>query len=134
MSEADIRRRFTYAPPDAERARLHERVRALCTDLALALEELLPDVPEKVRAVDSVDDACKHANAALARGPLPEEDGPAGTRAPLIPLPPNPTGSGSINTGGGASVHVYLDSLPSPHRDALQREQLARLRSGPIRA
>lgn len=44
-------------------------------DLALALDELLPDTPEKERAIGAIDDACKHANGAIARSPA---------RAPLL--------------------------------------------------
>lgn len=142
MTAEDINRRFDYVPPDAERRRLHEQVRAMCKHLALAFDKLLPNSPDKERAIDALDDAFKHANAAIARGPRfrrrrgqvltaadlnsplrsergrryeldgDDDDGAAGTRVPNNPVTPRPTGSGAATTGGNTFTATVVLSGP----------------------
>lgn len=66
--EDDVTRRFTHHPPTRPGvAELHEHVRGECADLATELNRIMPSCYEARRAIDAVDDACKHANAAVAR-------------------------------------------------------------------
>lgn len=64
-----LSRRFRHHPPTTEHViDLHEQARRQCLDLAEWLNENLPEAaPEAEKALDAVDDACKHANAAIAR-------------------------------------------------------------------
>lgn len=77
MDPEEITTRFAHHPPTSEaRVAAHERVRGLCADLARKLALLLPDSPEADKALDALDLAAMHANAALARrgGPRPGLD------------------------------------------------------------
>jgi hypothetical protein len=63
----DIRRRFTYHKPDADRAGRHENIRAQCRNLALNLNESLPEGREKSLAITHLEEVMMWSNAALAR-------------------------------------------------------------------
>jgi hypothetical protein len=68
LPEDDVARRFAYHPPRrAGVADLHEHVRDECAGLAQELNRVLPGCPEAWKALDAVDLACMHANAAIAR-------------------------------------------------------------------
>lgn len=70
MSERELRRRFLHHPPRTEQVMdLHAEVRRRCLDLAEWMNTALPGSPEAIRAVDTLDEVCKHANAAVARHP-----------------------------------------------------------------
>lgn len=67
---------FAHHPPkSSEVGRLHAHVRDVHRGVYLELLRVLPDTPERTRALDALDDACKHANAAVARY-LNEPDAP----------------------------------------------------------
>jgi hypothetical protein len=64
----DLDRVFSFHPPkDEETAMMHQAVRQNCRSLAKFLSFTLPECEEKKRALDAVDDAMKHSNAAIAR-------------------------------------------------------------------
>lgn len=70
LSHKELTLRFSHHPPRTEQVMdLHAEVRKRCLDLAEWMNENLPEngLPEAERAIDAVDDACKHANAAIAR-------------------------------------------------------------------
>lgn len=72
MDKDELRNRFTYhEPPDDNTRELHEAVRHRCYALASWFANVLPPSGEARRAVDALDDAMKHANAAIARHGLP---------------------------------------------------------------
>lgn len=75
MSDRTLSDRFTFHPvtDDAEgggRAAKHERIRNAGRTLAELIVDLVPECPERARAVDAVDDAVMRANAGLARPQL----------------------------------------------------------------
>jgi hypothetical protein len=68
MDTAGLIDRFRHHPPrTADRERDHERVRAFCTSAALALDRLLPEGREKVRALTKLEEVMFWGNAAIAR-------------------------------------------------------------------
>lgn len=70
LSDKELTLRFSHHPPRNEQVMdLHAEVRKRCLDLAEWMNENLPEhgLPEAERAIDAIDDACKHANAAIAR-------------------------------------------------------------------
>lgn len=72
MVETDLLDRFEYHPPRTpERVAQHETARAAVKDLALRLNALLPDGPEKELAIVRLEEALMWANAAIAREKLP---------------------------------------------------------------
>jgi hypothetical protein len=68
MDTAGLIDRFRHHPPrTADRERDHERVRAFCTNAALALDRLLPEGREKSLALTKLEEAMFWGNAAIAR-------------------------------------------------------------------
>jgi hypothetical protein len=66
----DVIRRFTFHPADtAERVQAHEDIRSMCLDLALSLQQQLPEGAEKDAAVFRLEEAMFWANASIARAP-----------------------------------------------------------------
>ena len=67
---ADLSRRFTFHPPTEGdgRAEKHDQLRRGGLTFAELLVQLVPDTPERRRALDAVDDAVMLGNAGLARG------------------------------------------------------------------
>jgi hypothetical protein len=64
----DVNRVFSYHPANADDVKdMHEAVRLQCGAIAQHWLNHLPDCHEKDRALDALDDAMKHANAAIAR-------------------------------------------------------------------
>jgi hypothetical protein len=63
----EIRRRFTYYPPNPERANAHKNVRDSIGTAAAELADLLPAGREKSLAITALEEAMFWANAAIAR-------------------------------------------------------------------
>lgn len=64
-----IWQRFRYRAPSTERAVEHENARELVRDVALELDELLPEGREKALVLTHLEEALFWANAAIARQP-----------------------------------------------------------------
>lgn len=65
----DVLDRFAHHPPKDQTIKAaHEQVRANFSVLAGWVDDLLPDSPDKDRAVDSLHLASMYTNAAIARG------------------------------------------------------------------
>lgn len=74
MSSTPIKERFAYHPPMTDAViHAHEDVRALGYAAARMLEELIPPCHERDLAIDALDLAVMHANAAIARTQLRKE-------------------------------------------------------------
>jgi hypothetical protein len=65
--ESDIDNRFTYHPPDTERAAQHERVRGTMLAIAKNLNAILPPGRELALVLTHLEEAMFWANAAIAR-------------------------------------------------------------------
>lgn len=71
MTSTPIAQRFAYHPPStAEVVAAHERVRATCLRAAQEFSSLVPACREAELAIEALDLACMHANAAIARTQL----------------------------------------------------------------
>ncbi len=69
MDSQDLINRFRFHPPDGNTGPTHERIRALCLESALVLNDLLPEGREKGEAVTSLEQVMFWSNAAVARAP-----------------------------------------------------------------
>jgi hypothetical protein len=59
---------FTHHPPPTTPiANLHERTRSAAFDLAMFINENIPDSPEKELSITKIEEAMMWANAAIAR-------------------------------------------------------------------
>jgi hypothetical protein len=67
MSSTDFWNRFYYHAPDAEAVKRHEDVRSRIRNVALSLDNLLPEGREKSLAITKLEEAMFWANAAIAR-------------------------------------------------------------------
>lgn len=68
MSPDDIANRFSFHPAtDEEKKAAHGTVRKACWELALDLNERLPEGREKSLAMTHLEDVMMWANAAIAR-------------------------------------------------------------------
>lgn len=65
--------RFTFHAASQKQAEKYQEVRQWGHDLALLFHRLCPASPELDRAVDFIDQAVMHANAAIARHTHPSE-------------------------------------------------------------
>ena len=64
----DIQSIFSYHPPTSAATRdLHEDVRSVIRGTAFALDEWLPDSPEKTLAIRHLQQAMMFANSAIAQ-------------------------------------------------------------------
>lgn len=63
----ELAARFTYHPPTERQAELYEDIRSRAYNLALWLDEVVPDSREKSLAFTDLDHLVQHANAAIAR-------------------------------------------------------------------
>lgn len=69
-STADLMIRFNHHPPRTpETADAHGQVRELLRDVALVLDQILPNGREKALATTKLEEAMMWANAAIARQP-----------------------------------------------------------------
>lgn len=68
MEQAELDNRFTFHPPSTDEvAKNHETVRAMCLEMATALNNILPEGRDKARAFTALDDVMFCSNAAIAR-------------------------------------------------------------------
>lgn len=68
MEQAELDKRFTFHPPKNDVvAGHHEIVRAMCLEMATALNNILPESDEKERAFTALDGVMFCSNAAIAR-------------------------------------------------------------------
>jgi hypothetical protein len=65
-TEDEIRNRFKHHPPLGLAVELHEEIRAKFTDLAVRLNEMLPESREKSLALTDLQSAAQWANATVA--------------------------------------------------------------------
>jgi hypothetical protein len=66
---ADIWNRFRYYAPSPERIEQHGHARQLICELALELDEVLPEGREKALVLTKLEEALFWANAGIARQP-----------------------------------------------------------------
>jgi hypothetical protein len=72
MTDGDLRRRFKHHPPrDEKTIEHHQHVRSGCTELALCLNDLLPEGREKSLAITHLEEVMMWSNAAIARAGAP---------------------------------------------------------------
>lgn len=67
MEAIDINNRFMYHKPDADTGNLHQDIRLACRNLALDLNERLPEGREKSLAITHLEEVMFWSNAAIAR-------------------------------------------------------------------
>lgn len=68
IDEGDLRNRFNYHPPSTPaRQADHEDIRAVCLEVAMQINWLVPDGREKSLAITKLEEAMFWANAGLAR-------------------------------------------------------------------
>lgn len=67
MDVEELANRFQYHSPTEERRRAHDGVRQYCLELALWLNEHLPDGLDKSLAITNLELVMFWSNAALAR-------------------------------------------------------------------
>ncbi len=68
MPNEKLERIFNFHPAkDQSVGDLHQFIRNECKKLAYSLNAVLPYCHELDRCIDAIDDAMKHANAAVAR-------------------------------------------------------------------
>lgn len=71
MEREELGRRFEHHPPTSDDViKAHELVRASFANLAQWVNSLLPDCPERDKAIDALDLAAMHSNAGIARTQL----------------------------------------------------------------
>lgn len=66
MDPAEIERRHTYSPPDAERVKVHEAINRKVIEVAQWLNEILPEGRNKSLALTHLEDVQMRANKAVA--------------------------------------------------------------------
>ena len=67
MDNEELVKRFTYHPPKGTQANRYENIRDKALKFAMFLVSQTPESREQTQAIDALDDAVKHANAAIAR-------------------------------------------------------------------
>lgn len=64
-----IRRNFTYRPWSDEEVAKFRPLRIEAMNLAIKINEMVPDSPEKTLAIRDLEDAVYHMNSAISRYP-----------------------------------------------------------------
>lgn len=67
MDNEEIVSRFQFHPANEVTGAMHDRVRALCSALALQLNASLPESREKSLAITKLEETLMWSNAAIAR-------------------------------------------------------------------
>ena len=67
MDTNDLKRRFTYHPPQGDQANTYQDIRATAYAFATLIDSAAPDGREKSLAITSLEEAVMWANAAIAR-------------------------------------------------------------------
>lgn len=68
VDPVELAARFAHHPPQGDAViRAHVQIRVWFGELADAVNHLLPDCPERDKALDALDLAAMHSNAAIAR-------------------------------------------------------------------
>lgn len=68
LSIEELQNRFEWhTPQDAETAKAHSNVRHLCLDLAIALNNVVPEGREKALAITKLEEVMMWSNAGIAR-------------------------------------------------------------------
>lgn len=67
MTEAELHKRFAHHAPNSARVALHEGVRSAAMDLAVELDQLVPDGREKSLMLTHLETVMFWANAGVAR-------------------------------------------------------------------
>lgn len=69
IGEKELKRRFTYHPPvTSDQVDSYQRLRELGFELAMEIDQRVPDSREKSTALTKLEEAIMHANAGIARG------------------------------------------------------------------
>ena len=63
----DVKRNFTYHPPQSDQAGRYEDLRGGCAALANMVMQHCPDSRERSLALTKIEEACMWANASIAR-------------------------------------------------------------------
>jgi hypothetical protein len=105
--------RFTFHPATPQTAPLHDKVRELGHFAAAELLRLCPQSDELVKAIDAIDLAVMHANAAIARhGGIPQN--PSAPPAAVTPLPVRPVPMPTVSNGGAPYEHGPDATITQP--------------------
>lgn len=67
MDLHDLTTRFNFHPATEDTGPKHDRVRSICRQLAVELNELLPEGREQSLAITKLEEAMYWSNAAIAR-------------------------------------------------------------------
>lgn len=67
MEVTRINNDFSYHAPDAGKVVIHESIREMCRNLALELNQMLPEGREKSLAITHLEEVMMWANASIAR-------------------------------------------------------------------
>lgn len=67
IGDQELHNRFSYHPPTGVKIEKHQLVRDRCFDLAVALDEILPDGRDKMLALTHLEQVMYSANASIAR-------------------------------------------------------------------
>jgi hypothetical protein len=67
MDKADIDNRFTYHAPKPGQPEIYQDIRTLAKELALEIDEVVPEGREKSLAITKLEEAVMWANSGIAR-------------------------------------------------------------------
>jgi len=67
MTKEDIENRFTYHAPKPGQPEIYQDIRTLAKELALEIDEVVPEGREKSLAFTKLEEAVMWANAGIAR-------------------------------------------------------------------